>query len=827
MKKILPVLIIGILILSGFGAVTANNADDGTKNIEESKIISLDFSSPIIEEDSGCIQVTVENSYLSLNDPGKPMLPKIVKTIELPFGARNVNVEVVPKNIQESEISYEIRPALSPLMPLTDLEGSCIAKPEKDISTYSSNDMFPSSWFEYRTGCGLNANNERVAFVSIHLFPVRYTPATGKIYYVEGADVKVTYTEPKIDALLETNEYDLVIIAPSVFSKELERLVDHKIALGIETKLKTTEEIYDEYDGEGRDKPEQIKYFIKDSIEDWNVTYILLVGGLKSRIWANPRDDCNQGSEYWHVPVRYTNLFDNPKFPLTGGSSIHDPGAISDLYYADVYDSEGNFSSWDTNEDDVFAAWGKEGVENDTGIDLYPDVAIGRLACRDIFEVKTVVNKIIKYESTSSEDKPWFKKMVVISGDGFLDQEDLDIQWNVTSLQNGKYTIYAQSINGDGIAGKIDSIRVTLDKTTTSSISFNHDDHLQVDSYPARPIAEITSPSNGDILGNTDHFYEPTDREAYDNEFSGWGNVEYAAGIMHIRGKSYDPRPYGNVTDIHVWIENDDNEIVFSQWKNGTEMYFEGEWTTGEKLLNGRGGGLYYMPEEFEKEILWTSNGKFTGQQDVINALSEGCGFVFMSGHGSPNVWADHFPGVPGNRGHASVTGLQVTSLKPWPPFVELPVFPMTKLSNYGKLPVIVIGGCHNSQFNVSLIRSALDMKNKMSMWTHGAPVSECFSWRLVSLPCRGAIATIGNTGLGYGRMGKECTSDGGDAWVSAEFFKQYGTEGHDVLGDAFTQVIRNYVTSFDMGDLEAGHAKTVQQWALLGDPSLMLGGHS
>jgi hypothetical protein len=149
----------------------------------------------------------------------------------------------------------------------------------------------------------------------------------------------------------------------------------------------------------------------------------------------------------------------------------------------------------------------------------------------------------------------------------------------------------------------------------------------------------------------------------------------------------------------------------------------------------------------------------------------------------------------------------------------------MNKLRNGCKLPVVVIGGCHNSQFNVSLIPSLFDIFNRKFMWTHGNPVTECFSWRLITVPRGGAIATIGNTGLGYGRIGDECTTGGGDGWISSEFFKKYG-EGHEILGDAYTQTIVDYCNTFDLSDLEEGHAKTIHQWALLGDPSLMLGGY-
>ena len=111
-----------------------------------------------------------------------------------------------------------------------------------------------------------------------------------------------------------------------------------------------------------------------------------------------------------------------------------------------------------------------------------------------------------------------------------------------------------------------------------------------------------------------------------------------------------------------IWqkqIKNSRGEIIFTDYRNNTKTYYEGEWVTGEKSVNGRGGALYYMPEEFDREIIWTSNGKFSDQNDVINAFSEGYGFAFFSGHGSPGWWGDHFPGIPGNRINSQVACIQ------------------------------------------------------------------------------------------------------------------------------------------------------------------------
>lgn len=204
----------------------------------------------------------------------------------------------------------------------------------------------------------------------------------------------------------DTSIFDLVIIAPSKFSHSLNPLVDHKNSLGIKTNVVFTESIYDFFNG--RDEAEKIKYFIKYAIEEWNISYVLLVG------------DVNK------IPIRTTYSSIWPEY---------EPDIISDHYYADIYDQNGSFCSWDSNENDRF---GEILIKNDTGyehypkcpdcwkivvnvtdidgVDLYPDVIVGRLPCSNFREVDIVVNKIIKYEKEICFD-PWFKKIILMGGD--------------------------------------------------------------------------------------------------------------------------------------------------------------------------------------------------------------------------------------------------------------------------------------------------------------------------------------------------------------------------------------------------------------------------
>jgi len=201
--------------------------------------------------------------------------------------------------------------------------------------------------------------------------------------------------------VINTNSiYDLLIITPNNFKKVLQPLVTHKNDIGISTKLITLTDLYDQMYWQGRDEAEKIKYFIKTAIEQWGIEYVLLVGGKIGQF------------NRWYVPVRYIHMGNNWEQEI-----------ISDLYYADIYDTQGKFSDWDSDKDGLYGEWFHREEAEDIKIDLYPDVAIGRLPCRNKNDVKIIVKKIIDYETTTYS-KAWFENMVVVAGDTYLESHD-------------------------------------------------------------------------------------------------------------------------------------------------------------------------------------------------------------------------------------------------------------------------------------------------------------------------------------------------------------------------------------------------------------------
>lgn len=234
---------------------------------------------------------------------------------------------------------------------------------------------------------------------------------------------------------------------------------------------------------------------------------------------------------------------------------------------------------------------------------------------------------------------------------------------------------------------------------------------------------------------------------------------------------------------------------------------------------------------------LWASKGTLTEQTDVEAAFNQGAGFVHMAGHANPGSLVTHPPLDPDGK----IIIMQMYNFLN--PFHFNP-----RLTNKDKLPIIVVGGCHNSQFNVSLSTIIRDIQaygilGYFFMTPEGlrAPkfyysewVPRCWSWWLTVNPDGGSIATMGNTGYGMGLPG-EMYLDGLNGWLFPRFFYHYGQKEEQFVGNAQGAANLNYVHEFNINadsdceyerDISSKDRMMIQQWALIGDPSLMIGGY-
>ena len=378
MKKILTILLVSILIFSGLGATALSK-----EKKESQKNETINFSEPTTLDQENYIQIKLDQTSEQLMKTGKPMLPKLTKVYTFPFGTKITDVKVTFSESYEKQITKPIIPTPEPQIISTTYIPKPVSEPDP-LKIYSNLEIYPEKRFSYRAGTGLK-NGEHVVFLSIQVYPIQYTPKTNTIQYSKTAEIEISYDTPD-NPINFPDAYDLLIITPSQFTSQLQPLVDYKNNDGTKTKMVTLGDI----PNTGVDEQESIKLYVKDAIENWGITYLLLVG-------AGLVDD-----ELF--PVRYAWV----------PSGNYEEKFPSDLYYADIYDSEMAFSNWDKDGDGKYAEYSQMSNDMDN-VDMYPDVYLGKLPCNDANEVTTVVNKIINYE----EHNKMVNKIMQIGGDTF------------------------------------------------------------------------------------------------------------------------------------------------------------------------------------------------------------------------------------------------------------------------------------------------------------------------------------------------------------------------------------------------------------------------
>ena len=381
MKRIIPILIIGILILGGLGAVT--NAESMKNEIISKNIV---FSQPIVKLKEEFVSIRIEESNSYVMEQGKPMLPCYIEKFALPFGTTINDIICKPANIQLQTLSKDIEQT-----PPVAVVGESIQKEKIKQLNYGT-ELYPSDWFEYNIATGLY-KGELSTIVTVQINPIRYYPVDKKIMTSSEFEIIIIYETQNIPKKTRA-DYEFLIICADEYSDELASFVTHKEGRGITTYLATLSTVYASAPGD--DNQEKIKNYIKDAIETWGTTNVLLVGSSTK------------------LPVRPVYCY------FAEGDD--DEVFISDLYYADIYYGEGEFAKWDSNGNGKYAEFEWQG-ETDTDIDYYPDINYGRWACTNGGQVTTMVNKVKTYENTPAYQENWFTDIVVVGGDSFIDEE--------------------------------------------------------------------------------------------------------------------------------------------------------------------------------------------------------------------------------------------------------------------------------------------------------------------------------------------------------------------------------------------------------------------
>ncbi len=398
MRKILPILAILLLFTNAFGSIMCSSKEYqySINSLKE----SISISAPVIKNFNDRIDIELENCTYYTQEDGNPIIPYITKNYSFPIGTTISDIDIQFDPYHIIYLSKSITLAPEPRL-LSDLDQSDLKK-DMNKTTYENDAVYPMIEYQYSFNIGIE-NNNHVMYLLLRIYPIKYSKINNILYYSDNINISINYKIPE-NIFYFPDIYDMVIITPKEFKSYLNPLIKHKNNFEVKTYIVTLDEIYSLISS-GRDNQERIKLYIKNAIEDFGIKYVLLVGGRKAQ------------QKNWFLPVRYSNLDDYSDFEY---------GYISDLYYSDVYKYDENngfsFDDWDSNGNNVFAEWDRNSSIKDY-LDLFPDVYIGRLACRNKIEVINVVDKIINYEEKSA-DLSWFNRMIVVAGDTFPNSKD-------------------------------------------------------------------------------------------------------------------------------------------------------------------------------------------------------------------------------------------------------------------------------------------------------------------------------------------------------------------------------------------------------------------
>jgi hypothetical protein len=424
MNKLIPLLFTVILILGSIGVI----AFPLKTNFIQLQSTEFAISKPTFETVQGFIEISLEEAKSNIQISGKPQLPVITKAFKYPLGTKIIDVSI-SYDVNMHYLSEKIKPNPKPvpLLPYFSMDYNFVM----DKNVYLSTDLYPEKPYEISKNIGLKNGNPHL-ILTIRIVP-QYSPANNVIYIPDGiVNVQVSFLQPSKSYFSGEEEYELLIITPQKFSEKLERLVTHKNNMGVKTLIKTTEQIYNQY-VQGRDEPEKIKLCIHDMKETYNISYVLLAGGRKGQTFD------------WYIPERLSNNDDG-----------WEAGYACDLYYADIYKIENDqlvFEDWDSNGNGIFAEWSYIKQQRDEP-DYYPDVYVGRIPFRYIFEIDPVIDKIISYETTAKGQ--WFNNVLAVSGDTFPPCMD---KWGVI-----KYGIYEGEMTTNITVGIMENAGFNVDK---------------------------------------------------------------------------------------------------------------------------------------------------------------------------------------------------------------------------------------------------------------------------------------------------------------------------------------------------------------------------
>ncbi len=171
---------------------------------------------------------------------------------------------------------------------------------------------------------------------------------------------------------------DLLIITTDSMISAYQEFARHKKMLGLNTTIRTMSYIKQNY--QGVDDAERLRKFIKDAVEKWGVSIVIL------------------GNDVPDIPTRWVWV------EYVMGN--HPADVTTDLYFSDLDEN------WNFDGDNRFG-------EVADSIDLYPDVLVGRIPAHNPDDVYIYLSKVLSYlfkrVNPPNSLEPWYKKALFVT----------------------------------------------------------------------------------------------------------------------------------------------------------------------------------------------------------------------------------------------------------------------------------------------------------------------------------------------------------------------------------------------------------------------------
>jgi len=204
-----------------------------------------------------------------------------------------------------------------------------------------------------------------------------------------------------------------------------------------------------------------------------------------------------------------------------------------------------------------------------------------------------------------------------------------------------------------------------------------------------------------------------------------------------------------------------------------------------------------YLPE-FNVTSLYVSDGTLTQPTDMVSAFNQGFGFVLYHGHGLQD---------------------RLETYKP------------------NSTEIMLVGCCQTTDFDTSVFNFLDFFNNKEQHYylrnVRHECVKECLAWEMVKKIDGGSIAHIGSSSTAWGATGDanhdgipDSVQNGYTVGLCTEFFHIYSSGEFTLLGDIFSLALNDVIEEYH-GRTNKIQCKCVQEFQLIGDPSLMIGGYT